>query len=459
MSEHESIPRPAQDPQRIALTDSMLAAAQCVQAVTAGQSLSECLARSDPALRPSAQAISFHVMRRLGFARAARSQLVKRVPADPLLDAVLLVSLTLLETALHAAQTDDKQSLRGAPVYAVHTVVDQAVNTARRTLKPYRGLINGTLRNYIRQRDVIAAVLRKNAEAVWNYPSWWIDKIRQAYPQQWEAILQAGNTPAPLIVRVNGRRATPDQVLDAFGQAGIRATLLEHNAVLVRDPAPVQRLPGFYEGTWSVQDISAQRAGTLLPLQNGMRVLDACAAPGGKTAHMLEQADIELVALDSDPDRLVRVQQNLERLGLDGPKVRLCGADASDLSAWWDGQLFDAILADVPCTGSGVVQRHPDIRWLRRKTDIAKTVDVQRRIMDALWKTLAPGGHLLFVTCSIFPDEGEKQADAFSLRHHDARRLPAPGQVLPLQQNDGLGGDGFFYSLFTKAAQALHDSD
>lgn len=234
-------------------------------------------------------------------------------------------------------------------------------------------------------------------------------------------------------------------------------------------------LPGFEQGWWSVQDLSAQHAARLLPVADGMRVLDACAAPGGKTAHLLEQADLRLTALDSDAARLTRVGENLERLGLMHGGVQLACADAAEPQAWWDGVPFDAILADVPCTASGVVRRHPDIRWLRREDDVARTAALQRRIVDALWALLRPGGHLLYATCSIFPEEGELQAQAFAQRHADAVRLPAPGQILPLAGQPAVGdaaalrepdcsggeellagraalatGDGFFYALFAK---------
>lgn len=466
----QGAPAPGADLARIALADSIRASAICVQGVLAGRSLSDCLANTHAALRPSTQAISFHVMRRLGLAQAARSRLVKRLPPDPLLDALLLVSLTLLETAIAAEQRAqeaadngrlagkddlDTGSRRDLPVYAVHTVVDQAVSTARGKLRPYRGLLNGVLRNYIRQRDALLPQLFKKPEARWNYPSWWIAEIRKAWPQQWESILEAGNAPGPMMLRVNQRRATVDSVVAGFAEAGIEARAVSGQAVVLAQPRPVQALPGFQQGLWSVQDASAQLAGTLLPLRPGARVLDACSAPGGKTAHLLERADIDLLALDSDPVRLQRVAENLERLGLDGPQVRLVCADAADPASWWDGQPFDSILADVPCTASGVVRRHPDIRWLRRPGDLENTSALQRSIMDALWRTLAPGGHLLFATCSIFPHEGEAQAVAFCQRHGDARRLPAPGQILP-QHGDGSdnAGDGFFYALFSKAVQS-----
>ena len=264
-----------------------------------------------------------------------------------------------------------------------------------------------------------------------------------AYPQHWQAILQAANLPAPLTLRVNRRRASREQVLAAFQDAGLAAEPVGAAGLVVATPRPVVQLPGFAEGWWSVQDAGAQRAAELLAPADGMRVLDACAAPG-KTAHLLELADIDLLALDADAGRLERVGQNLDRLGLGGDRVRLQAADAADLDAWWDGKPFDAVLADVPCTASGIVRRHPDIRWLRRENDLRRTAALQTRILDALWRTVAPGGRLLYVTCSVFPIEGTRQALEFLQRHPEARRLDAPGQLLPVavdatpaEQQDG----------------------
>lgn len=451
-------------PSRISLSDTLLATAQNVQAVLAGRSLSDTLAATDPALRASVQAVSFHTMRRLGIATVLREILVPRKPPSALLDALLKVALALLDTAAQAAEPDKPTFLgREVPVYAPHTVVDQAVQAANRhkKLKPFKGLVNGVLRRFLRERPSILTQALQNPVAQHNHPLWWVSRLQQAYPLQWESLLEAANRPGPMALRVNARRAQVDHVLDAFRSAGIEAWSPRAQAIVLAEPRPVQALPGFEQGWWSVQDLSAQQAGHLLPVENGMRVLDACAAPGGKTAHLLERADLQLTALDSDPGRLARVGQNLERLGLAHDGVTLKCADAADVSAWWDGQPYDAILADVPCTASGVVRRHPDIRWLRREEDIAQTAALQRRIVDALWSTLKPGGHLLYATCSIFPDEGEAQAQAFCSRHGDAVRLPAPGQILPLPAELGDAeasderhalavGDGFFYALFAK---------
>ena len=437
-------------PGRISLSDTLVAAAQNVQAVLAGRSLSDSLAATDSALRASAQAVSFHAMRRLGTATALRELLVPRKPASPLLDALLKVALALLDTAATAADPATAGSLgREAPVYAPHTVVDQAVRAADRhkKLKPFKGLVNGVLRRFLRERPAILAQALRNPVALYNHPAWWVERLQQAYPDQWQAVLQASDRPGPMALRVNARRARIEHVLQAFLAAGIQAESPAPGAIVLAEPRAVHALPGFTQGWWSVQDLSAQRAGWLLPVADGMRVLDACAAPGGKTAHLLERADIELTALDADPQRLARVQDNLERLGLMHAGVALRCADAARPADWWDGAPFDAILADVPCTASGVVRRHPDIRWLRREDDVERTAVLQRRIVDALWATLKPGGHLLYATCSIFPEEGELQAAAFARRHADAIRLGAPGQVLPLEPN---GGDGFFYALFAK---------
>lgn len=228
--------------------------------------------------------------------------------------------------------------------------------------------------------------------------------------------------------------------------------------IVLTHGVPVQRLPGFDQGDVSVQDAAAQIAAPLLvyaggqKLPAGARVLDACAAPGGKTAHLLELADLDVTALDADPERLARVNDTLQRLGL---QARTVAADASQPAAWWDGQLFDAILLDAPCSASGIVRRHPDVRWLRRDTDIASLARTQNAILDALWPLLKPGGHLLYCTCSVFKMEGQERIDAFLQRSPDARAHPAPGHLLPVVEYlDPAGqdrGDGFFYALLSKS--------
>lgn len=436
----------------------MLASARNVLAVKEGHSLSESLAATPAGLRPATQAVVFHVMRRAGLAHEIKQNLVPHTPPDPLFDALLLVCLVLLETAMSAQREGEAGAAVPAdwPVYAVHTVVDQAVATAasQRGMRTYKGLLNGTLRHFARERDSVLAQARQNPEALWNHPAWWIHQLRRAYPNEWQALLDIANRPGPMTLRVNVRRASVEQVLGALARAGAEAWPVGTAGVTLAVPRRVTDLPGFEQGWWSVQDASAQQAAGLLNPTDGMRVLDACAAPGGKAAHLLEYANIALTALDSDATRLERVGQNLERLGLAGVGVTLKVADASDPQAWWDGRPFDAVLADVPCTASGIVRRHPDIRWLRREADIAKTAALQRKIVDALWTVVKPGGRLLYATCSIFPQEGEQQALRFLKAHPDAVRLPAPGQLLPVSRNgQDIFSDGFFYALFVRQNQ------
>ncbi|WP_258130756.1 16S rRNA (cytosine(967)-C(5))-methyltransferase RsmB [Achromobacter anxifer] len=430
------------------LSSVLLSSAEVVEGVLEGRSLTDALADVESSLRPATQAVSFHAMRYLGWADAVGREMVQRYPSV-LFESLLLVSLTLLKE-----EGDAAAALPGMPVYAAHTVVDQAVTGASRSrsLASFKGMLNACLRRFLRERAALEAAVADSPEAQWNHPGWWVKQLSVAYPQQWREILASANLPAPLTLRVNRRRASREQVLAAFQAAGLAAEPVGQSGLVLGTPKPVTQLPGFAEGWWSVQDAGAQLAAELLAPADGMRVLDACSAPGGKTAHMLELADIDLLALDADADRLARVGQNLDRLGLASKRVELKAADAADLDAWWDGKPFDAVLADVPCTASGIVRRHPDIRWLRRENDVRRTATLQAKILDALWRTVAPGGRLLYVTCSIFPIEGTRQALEFLQRHPEATRLDAPGQLLPVavDATPAAQHDGFFYALFAK---------
>jgi len=439
--------------------------ADAVQAVRGGQSLTEALARVPAAARPGVQALSFHVLRWLGSATAAREQLAPKTP-PPAVDALLLTALALLWPVPGER-----------PPYADHTLVDQAVGAARLRVPAASGFINAVLRRFARERDAVAAAARRSPLGAYNHPAWWTERVRQDWPAQWGPLLEAANRHPPMTLRANARRGTGAAALQRLQAQGRGARLLADPALgghaLVLDaPSPVQALPGFAQGELSVQDAAAQRAAPLLlgqapgtalaPLPAGARVLDACAAPGGKTAHLLEQADLDLLALDSDPLRLQRVAETLQRLHLPAPgagRVALKAADAREPRAWWDGRPFDAILLDAPCTASGIVRRHPDVRWLRRPDDIATLSRVQAQLLDALWPLLAPGGRLLYATCSIFKAEGSQQIDAFLQRHGLPRGVidPAsPGHLLPLTDNPGspadapAAQDGFFYALLRK---------
>ena len=426
--------------------------ADALQAVRAGRSLTEALAQCPADARPGTQALSFHVMRWLGSAQALRERLAPRAPPANV-DALLVCALALLWPA-------------GPPPYGEHTLVDQAVRAARlrgggRGSAPF---VNAVLRRFLRERDAHIVSLADDPAARWNHPAWWITRLRTDWPTRWEAVLDADNQHPPMTLRVNARRGDVEGFIARLTAQGMACRAVGAHAVELALPRPVMQIPGFAQGEVSVQDASAQRAAPLLlggGLAPGARVLDACAAPGGKTAHLLELAELDVWAIDRDPARLARVQDTLTRLGL---RARLLAADAGDPAAWWDGVPFDAILLDAPCSASGIVRRHPDVRWLRRASDIDALVAAQARLLDALWPLLVPGGRFLYCTCSVFKAEGQDQIDAFLQRcggAGQARLLPSPGHLLPLPDNAGEGAapcgavapDGFYYALLEKAAR------
>jgi 16S rRNA (cytosine967-C5)-methyltransferase len=388
--------------------------------------------RLKPNERAAIQDLAFGGCRWLGTLRAVLAQLLRAPLTDEEVEALLLVALYQLQWT-RAAQ---------------HAVVDGAVRTCVALGKPSaKGLVNGVLRNFLRQREALLERARTTEVGRFSYPQWWIDEAKAAWPAQYAEILDAGNLHPPMTLRVNRRRTDIRSYRAALADAGIEAEPVGPAGLRLAKPVPVQALPDFQQGVVSVQDLAAQYAAPLLDLTAGQRVLDACAAPGGKSAHILELCDVELLALDRDAERLERVRGNLDRLGL---KAQLQAADAADAHGWWDGRHFDRILLDAPCTGSGVVRRHPDGKWLRRRGDIAQLAAEQSRLLQGLWHTLGPDGKLLYVTCSVFPAETESRIAAFMASHDDASRLalpglPAGGQLLPDTRHDG-----FFYGLLQK---------
>ena len=423
------------------LAYSLIGAAQAVTYVLEGTALPQALSRvfsqmeTSPAARGAIQDIAYRTMRQVGRVDSLITLMTSKPVEPPLLYSLLCCALTLL------VKDED-----GDLPYEAFVVVDQAVNAAASHVQTVfgKGMMNAVLRRFLREQASLMALAMKQPAAQWNYPQWWVDQCKAAYPQDWQSILNSGNRPPPLTLRVNQRQTTVAAYLALLAQHGMSATQIGQSALRLTKPVPVAQIPGFDEGLVSVQDAAAQRAAELLDLHDGMSVLDACAAPGGKTGHILETADVELLALDIDAKRIQRIHDNLARLKLfatikDGDAAR---------SGWWNRQAFDRIVADVPCTASGVVRRHPDIRWLRRKTDAAQLAQTSAKILDNLWRMLKPGGKMLLVTCSIWPVESEQQAAAFAARHQ-VIRLPAPGQLLPTsaENNDH---DGLFYALFEK---------
>jgi 16S rRNA (cytosine967-C5)-methyltransferase len=423
------------------LAYSLIGAAHAVAQVRTGTNLPQALAQvwakqdATPQARGAMQDIAYRAMRQLGQSEALVGLMAPKAP-EPLVSALLSCALALITAPDETAP------------YEEFTVVDQTVTAADAHPDTARakGMVNAVLRRFLRERKTMLETVLLQPVAKLNYPQWWIDATKAAWPQQWQAILASGNTAPPLTLRINARKTSIEQYLAILEQAGMAATQLGPYAVRLARPVGVQLIPGFAEGLVSVQDAGAQLAAPLLDVQDGMRVLDACAAPGGKTCHILELADAQVTALDADLKRLARVGENLERLQL---TATLKAADAQT-NGWWDGQTFDRILADVPCTASGIVRRHPDIRWLRRKADTLQLATLSGKILDNLWQMLAPGGKLLFVTCSLWPQESEAQAAAFVLRNQ-AVRLDAPGQLLPTG-GSGQDHDGLFYALFQKNA-------
>jgi 16S rRNA (cytosine967-C5)-methyltransferase len=417
------------------LANVLQAATRIVARVAAGKSLSAEMERAadDGVAAPRAALIdvTHGTLRRYGRSQAIVRALSRQARGDPLVEALLWCALYVLESGRHAQ----------------YTVVDQAVRACGLLEKwPFKGFVNALLRRFLRERRLLEARLQDDVQARYQHPGWWIEALRAAYPEPWARVLEAGNLHPPMCLRVNRRRADPREMLGQLLAAGLAAERVGTAGLLLAKPLPVDRLPGFAEGALSVQDAGAQRAVGYLDLQPGQRVLDACAAPGGKSAQILETADVSLTALDVDPARCSRIERNLERLGLAAQVVR---ADCVDLSSWWDGRGFERVLADVPCSASGVVRRHPDIKWLRRPADIPAFAAQQARILDALWRVLVRGGKLLYVTCSVFPQENDSVIEAFLQRTPDVRRLglPAPdaAHCLPDAQHDG-----FFFALLEK---------
>jgi 16S rRNA (cytosine967-C5)-methyltransferase len=441
---------PAQPAASTPLWRQLQAAAGVLAAVRAGASATAALAEVDGTLRPAAQSLAFHALRHLGRAEALRKRLAGRAP-PPQADALLC-------TALALASGND------AP-YEAFTLVDQTVEAAKRhpATRKQASFINACLRRFLRERQGLLDAIAADTVARWEHPAWWIERVRRDHPDHWQAILTANNTQAPMTLRVNARHGTQAAYLARLEAAGIAAQPVGTQGIILDRPRPVRDIPGFAEGEVSVQDAAAQLAAQLLLAgawtqardAAPLRILDACAAPGGKTAHLLELADCEVTALDIDPARCERIHENLHRLGL-AADVR--AADAGQPAAWWDGRPFDAILLDAPCTASGIVRRHPDVRWLRREADVAQLAAIQAALLRTLWPLLRPGGRLLYCTCSVFRAEGDAQIQTFVAHNTDAFLRPSPGHLIPQSGanpdavRDNLQGDhdGFYYALLEK---------
>jgi 16S rRNA (cytosine967-C5)-methyltransferase len=440
-------------PERAPLAAEMAAASLALADLLGGQRLPDALDRQmsplPPASRAPARDMAYQVVRRMGRLEAISARLNARRPTAPLLALQWVALVQLLD-----AQRPDA------------IVVDQTVEAARRLPggAAAAGFLNATLRRFGREREALLAAVLADPVARHDHPDWWLQALQAAWPNDWTAIVEVDNRQAPLVLRVNRRRTDPVAFVHRLAEAGFEAERIGPDAVRLNRAVPVESLPGFKEGDCSVQDAGAQMAAHLLDVASGQRVLDACAAPGGKTGHLLELADLDVLALDVDAERCRRIESNLARLQLPAAgsrsQVTVRVADAAQPSTWWDGQAFDRILLDAPCSASGIVRRHPDVRWLRRRGDLATLARQQTRLLGALWPLLKPGGKLLFATCSVFPEEGAEVIERFLLQHPEAQQLPLVwswqegkpepiAQLLPRSDTER-EHDGFFYALLTR---------
>ncbi len=401
--------------------------------------------------RGAIRSISFDTLRHYGLLSAQIDILLSQPAADAPVRHLLLVALSQLQFSRAAS----------------HAIVDHAVEAVSMMGFPRaKSLTNAVLRTFLRTPEKFRRQRFKTTVARYDFPRWWLARSKAEYPENWEAILLSAREHPPMWLRVNLRRTRTEDYLRLLGERGIAVKLALGAAIQLETPCGVQDLPGFAEGQVSVQDLGAQLAALILAPEPGMRTLDACAAPGGKAGQLLERFDTALTALDNDSARLQRVALNLRRLGM---AADLYCSDAALTANWWDGKPFDRILLDVPCSGSGVVRRHPDIKWIRRESDIAGFVRQQSGLLESLWQCLGIGGRLLYATCSIFHAENSGVIEQFLLHRTDARRLPigngaanefkhpgdiktptlqcTNGQLLPDQVHDG-----FFYALLEKTA-------
>ena len=429
-------------PRSLPLSEAITIAAQAVSEVMSGRSLTEVLDQLDAHERPIVQSLSFDALRKWVRSHEFIKQFIPKTP-PPEVDHLLSVAIALF--------LQDPSESKG---YPAHTIVDQAVKACGEYDQTMyaKGLVNAVLRKVSLVVQPPEGEKHFPPDPIPMYvPAWWRANLKRNYSKAWQSILFQQAKRAPLILRVNQKQYTREQYQSLLSEAGISSKPIDElfgvqlpSALLLPEAVPVSDLPGFYAGAVSVQDAGAQLAAVLLRPQAGELVLDACAAPGGKTAHLLELADCSMRALELDGERIGKIGGNLDRLRLQSDKVRVLRGDASK-AAWWDGVLFDKILLDAPCSASGIVSRHPDIPFLRREADIRALQERQRAILNQAWMMLQVGGTLLYVTCSIFPEEGEEQAVWFAEQHANALRLGAPGQILPSELNDG-----FYYALFKK---------
>lgn len=436
-----------------ALSSRAVAAQVILQVLDEGKSLSSLIPDVQSTLKtqdlPLLQEICFGVCRVL----PRLEQIIQRLVDKPLKGKTRIVHCLLLVGLYQLLYMR----------IPTHAAVDEVVN-ATKALKSdsFRGLVNGVLRRFLREQESILAQVDKHWQTL--HPEWFVNKLKKAYPN-WRDIINANNQKPPMWLRVNAQKNSLENYRTLLAESGILAETGPHpQALRLALPTPVQKLPYFSDGAVTVQDLSAQWAAILLEPQNGEWILDACAAPGGKTTHILEIApQANVIALDVEAHRLKRVEENLARLNQQAMVV--CG-DATQPDEWLaeigkSAVQFDRILLDAPCSATGVIRRHPDIKWLRQETDIAQLTLLQKNILQALWAKLKPNGILLYATCSVLPEENDEQIRRFLSEHSNAELLPLPFEEVVNDDKSAVGfqfipqekgGDGFYYAKLRKRA-------
>ena len=430
-------------------------AARAVAKVAAGRTLDDALAQADTAsLTPQnkslLKALAYGVVReRSLLSNIANKLLQKPLDKAPEVHALLMAGIHQLRSMRMPAHAAVAETVNAVALLDAHWA---------------KGMVNAVLRRYQRERPEIEKALPTDPVVRYSYPEWMVDSFRRDWPRQWQDLLKAGNEPGPLTLRVNRRAVNPTEWMLKLPAVGLSGTSVEGvpDAVVLDEAVGIDKIPGFADGQVSVQDASAQLAVELLDLKDRLRVLDACAAPGGKSAHILERCDVDLTALDVDALRVQRVRETLDRLKL--TKVAAMGrsyeakvitGDGRKPDAWWDKQSFDRILIDAPCSGTGVIRRHPDIKWLRRPVDIPRMAQTQFDLLAALWPTLAPGGLLVYAVCSVLSNEGDAVIAAFLDTVKDVSVVRFAGKWGEATEHGrrirtGENYDGFYYSVLKR---------
>ena len=420
-------------------------AAQVLESIFGGQSIDSALEASGlPQERKRvAQGLVFETYRNIALAEALCKILTAK-PPKPLIKALILIALIQLQTKRREE----------------YTVVNEVVQAAKKLDENPKvsGFVNAVLRRFCRERQSLIKRCNSQESVKCNAPSWWIKRYKEALGEKADSVFKVQHEHPPLSLRINKLKTTVADYLKVLQENGLKGSQVGAHGIVLESPVPVEKIPGFFEGLVSVQDVGSQLAADILDAKDGMRVLDACAAPGGKTGHIAESSKVKILALEIDPSRAEKIKENMGRLSLD---CEVQVADASDVKNWWNGEPFDRILLDAPCTASGIVRRQPDIPWSRQPGDIEKLSKMQKRLLERLWPLVKKGGRLLYAVCSVFPQEGEKQIARFLEGFPDACLVPFEGapsgqlRLIPTELRDAEGKilevhDGFFYALLKK---------